>query len=155
MIRERYAAGFWRRAAAFGVDALWLFCVTGALSWVLFGTVYATPGAAGGGRALGAQLLQELLPAVVFIVGWTRYGTTPGKFLLELRVCDARTGGRPDAVQSILRYVGYIVSALPLGLGFVWIAFDPRRQALHDKLARTRVVVVEEPILAPPRDARP
>jgi len=154
LIGELRPAGFWRRAAAFATDALWLFCVTGSLSWLVFGIALPAPAAAAGGRVLGARLLQDLVPALVIIVGWTRYGTTPGKCLLALRVCDAGTGGRPDTVQSVVRYLGYLVSALPLGLGFVWMVFDPRRQALHDKLARTRVVVVEESIVAP-RAVRP
>jgi len=150
VIRELRPAGFWRRAAAFGVDWLWLFCVTGALSWIVFGTALPLPGTASGAASTGVQVIHELLPAAVCVIGWTAYGTTPGKLLLELRVVDARHGGRPSLVQSLLRYVGYFVSALPLGLGFVWIVFDRRKQALHDKLARTRVIVVEETVLPRP-----
>lgn len=153
MIRTLGPAGFWRRAGAFGIDWLWLFCVAGTLSWLVFGV--ALPyGLDGTWRVSGAALIHELLPALVLVVGWARYGTTPGKLLLDLRVVDARSGGRPGAVQAVLRYVGYFVAALPLGLGFLWIVFDRRKQGLHDKLARTRVVVVEEAILpAPTRGA--
>jgi uncharacterized RDD family membrane protein YckC len=42
--------------------------------------------------------------------------------------------------QSIVRAAGYIVSALPLGLGFLPALFGPERRALHDRLADTRVV---------------
>lgn len=148
MIRPLRPAGFWRRAAAFGLDALWLFAVAGTVSWLLFGV--ALPPAAGAVPPLAAVVvpaIHELLPAVVCIAGWSTRGTTPGKLLVELRVVDARTGGRPTVVQAVLRYAGYFVSALPLGLGFVWIALDRRKQGLHDKLARTRVMVVAEEIL--------
>lgn len=149
MIRVLGPAGFWRRAAAFGLDGLWLFCVAGTVSWLVFGI--ALPyGVGGGWRVTGAALVHELLPALVLVAGWARYGTTPGKLLLDLRVVDARSGARPGAVQAVLRYVGYFVSALPLGLGFLWIVFDRHNEALHDKLARTRVVVVEEAILPAP-----
>ena len=47
----------------------------------------------------------------------------------------------------MIRYIGYIASIIPLGLGFVWAAFDRNGQALHDKLAGTRVVRVEETML--------
>lgn len=150
MIRELGPAGFWRRAAAFGIDLLWLFCVAGTLSWLVFGV--ALPyGLDGTWRVTGAGLVHQLLPALVVIAGWTRYGATPGKLLLDVRVVDARSGAPPGVVQAVLRYIGYFVSALPLGLGFLWIALDRRKQALHDKLARTRVVVVEEAILPAPR----
>jgi uncharacterized RDD family membrane protein YckC len=42
--------------------------------------------------------------------------------------------------RGIVRYLGYYVSAIPLLLGFVWVAFDERKQGLHDKLAGTFVV---------------
>ena len=139
-------AGFWRRGAALGVDAMWLFCVAGAVSWLLFG--HAIPHAPSASpSAFLARTFQQLLPAVVFIVGWARWGGTPGKLLLELRVVDARSGGRPGWIQAAIRCLGYVVSALPLGLGFVWAAIDRDGRALHDKLAGTRVVRIDERVL--------
>jgi len=35
-----------------------------------------------------------------------------------------------------------MLSALPIGLGFIWIAIDENRQAWHDKIAGTVVVRV-------------
>lgn len=148
MIRELRPGGFWRRGAALGVDWLWLFCLGGSLTWILFGSPLGRGGAMW--PDLGAQLIRDVLPAVVFIVGWRLYGTTPGKLLLELRVVDARTGERPSWGRAILRYVGYFLSALPLGLGFFWALIDRRNQTFHDKLAHTRVIVVEEAILPKP-----
>ena len=58
-------------------------------------------------------------------------------------IVDAKTFGRPSNRQLIGRYLGYYVSILPLGFGFLWIAFDKRKQAWHDKLAGT--VVVRKP----------
>ena len=53
---------------------------------------------------------------------------------------DAKTGQPASPLQCIVRYLGYFVSALPLGLGFIWVAFDKRKQGWHDKIARTLVV---------------
>jgi uncharacterized RDD family membrane protein YckC len=39
-----------------------------------------------------------------------------------------------------LRYAGYFVALLPVGLGILWVAFDARKQGWHDKLAKTVVV---------------
>ncbi len=44
--------------------------------------------------------------------------------------------------QLIGRYFAYVLSTLPLGLGFLWIAFDPKKQGWHDKLAGTAVIYV-------------
>jgi uncharacterized RDD family membrane protein YckC len=42
--------------------------------------------------------------------------------------------------QATVRAVGYVVSALPLGLGFLPALAGRDRRALHDRLADTRVV---------------
>ena len=80
------------------------------------------------------------LPAVVVMVFWAFRQATPGKMLLSLRIVDAATGGALSVGQCVGRYFAYVVSTLPLGLGFVWVAFDKRKQGWHDKLAGTVVV---------------
>ena len=41
--------------------------------------------------------------------------------------------------------MGYIISAVPLSLGFVWIVFDKKGQGWHDKLGGTYVVKANQP----------
>ena len=74
------------------------------------------------------------------MIFWHFRGATPGKSVLGLLVLNAKSGKTPGLGQSIGRYLAYFVSALPLGLGFIWIAFDQRKQGWHDKLAGTVVV---------------
>ena len=62
---------------------------------------------------------------------------------ISAQVVDARTGGRLSLGQSVLRYFGYFVSTIPFGLGLLWVAFDPKKQAWHDKIAGT--VVIRKP----------
>jgi uncharacterized RDD family membrane protein YckC len=38
------------------------------------------------------------------------------------------------------RYFAYYLSTILLGLGFLWIIWDPKKQGWHDKLAGTVVV---------------
>jgi uncharacterized RDD family membrane protein YckC len=59
---------------------------------------------------------------------------------VSARVVDAVTGKAPTIGQCIGRYLGYIVSTVPLGLGLIWVAFDARKQGWHDKLAGTVVI---------------
>jgi uncharacterized RDD family membrane protein YckC len=65
---------------------------------------------------------------------------TPGKMMLGLRIVDARSGAAMGRGQSVGRYLGYFVSIIPLFMGLVWVAFDPRKQGWHDKLAGTVVI---------------
>ena len=61
------------------------------------------------------------------------------------RVVDAGTGKTLSAGQSIGRYLAYFVSALPLGLGLFWVAWDEKKQGWDDKLAGTVVVRGKRP----------
>jgi len=57
-----------------------------------------------------------------------------------LKIIDEKTGGKPSKGHMIGRYFGNYVSGLILALGFIWIAFDKRKQGWHDKLAGTLVI---------------
>ena len=84
-----------------------------------------------------------LLLVVVWFFGvfWTLRGQTLGMVSWRIRV--EREDGTLLGWGDTLRRLGWaLVSLLPLGLGFVWILFDPGRRAWHDRLSRTRVVVV-------------
>jgi uncharacterized RDD family membrane protein YckC len=60
--------------------------------------------------------------------------------VVSAKIVDAKTGGKPTTQQLVVRYLGYFVSTIPLGLGLLWVAFDPRKQGWHDKMAGTVVV---------------
>ena len=66
---------------------------------------------------------------------------TPGKYVLRLRVVDAKTGQRASFLTMVLRDVFYkFLSAIALLMGYLWAFFDPDTQTWHDKLAKTVVV---------------
>ena len=90
------------------------------------------------------ELLVLLAVAAAAIGFWRAFGATPGKIALGLKIVDARTGQAPGFGQLILRFVCYFVSAFPLYLGFLWAAFDRRKQGWHDKIARTIVIHSED-----------
>lgn len=67
-------------------------------------------------------------------------GRTLGKWIAGLRI--ERRDGEPLSVgRALLRHlVGYPLTLVTLGLGFLFAAFDPQGRALHDWLAGTVVV---------------
>ena len=85
-------------------------------------------------------LINWVLPSIAVIVFWQKKQATLGKIAIRARIVDARTGLAPSARQDVIRYFGYLLSVLPLGLGYLWVAFDRRKQGFHDKLAGTVVV---------------
>ena len=130
--------GFWARVGAAMIDTLLLLVICVPLVTYIYGGSYWTSDALLHGPA--DFLINWLLPAIAVIVFWIYRQATPGKIAISARIVDAATGGKPSTRQLIVRYLGYYVSMLPLMAGIVWVAFDPRKQGWHDKLAGTVVV---------------
>lgn len=90
-----------------------------------------------------AKLLNLLVLVVYFVSGTAISGQTLGKKLAHIKV--VRTDGEAPVGygKAILREtLGKLISAIPLGLGFLWFLWDKKNQAWHDKIAGTVVVKV-------------
>jgi uncharacterized RDD family membrane protein YckC len=133
-------AGFWIRVLASLIDTVAIVCVTLPVLLAIYGRSYFEAATAGGAAGLADVLISWIAPAVAVIGFWVWRQATPGKSAVSARVVDARTGGPIGLRQACVRYLGYFVSMIPLGLGILWVAFDPRKQGWHDKLAGTVVV---------------
>lgn len=143
--RQRYA-GFWRRFAATLIDSFLYSILSLLLVYLLYGPAYFQGVTDRGGRfyGLGELIINWLLPLLVTVFFWVRFLGTPGKLLMSCQVVDARSGTALSVGQALLRYVSYLVSLLPLGLGFLWIIWDKRKQGFHDKIAKTVVILEDE-----------
>jgi uncharacterized RDD family membrane protein YckC len=111
-------AGFWIRMAALVVDT------------VLIAIVFHFP--------------PVFLPALAAYGAllWRFRGSTIGGIIFRLKV--VRVDGKPmDWVTAIVRALACFLSLAFIGLGFIWIGFDPEKQGWHDKIAGT--VVVKSP----------
>jgi len=83
--------------------------------------------------------LDALLSALIFLLLWNFIRSSLGKIIFRAYIVDT-SGNKASFGQLLVRYLGYFVSLAFFGLGFVWIAFDRRKQAWHDKLAGTVVI---------------
>jgi RDD family len=111
-------------------------------------------------RRLGANLidlivLYSLLQftgiARILVPAWVLYrfgmyvwrSATLGEIVLNLRV-EKLDGGSlvNDYGTAVVRALASLLSLLPLGLGFLWILFDPQRQTWHDKISGSVVVPI-------------
>ena len=136
-------AGFIVRALAFLIDKS-LFCLL-----ALIGLWMAWSQAGGLAPAFGKNLFWWLFFVAFFFVPlWWLYlsltsanlGTTLGKLAAGLRVVDAK-GKNISFGLALFRYaVGYTVSWLVFGAGFLWIIIDPKNRSWHDQFTGTRVV---------------
>lgn len=129
-------AGFWRRVVAALIDVLLFLLIALPIGLALgVGALRDAPGSWAG------FMLNYALPAVLTIVLWRRYLGTPGKLVMRSRIVDAASYRPATTRQLIIRYLAYVVSALPLCAGYLWIAFDARKRGFHDMLANTVVIV--------------
>src|SRR5580704_7671584 len=146
-------AGFWIRFVALLIDEIILFVplvivffategstVTNYTNCVQSGELTTVCSSA----YLGSVGLFELVAlgasAVYSILLWALFGGTLGQRMLGLHVVDAATGQNIGLGRSIGRYVGFVISGIALDIGFIWAAFDGRKQGWHDKIASTFVV---------------
>jgi uncharacterized RDD family membrane protein YckC len=131
-------AGFWIRMWASVIDTLLIFVITCPVLFAVYGSDYWSSSVFIKGPI--DFLISWVLPAIVIVIFWKKKQATPGKLAISAKIIDANTGKTATTSQLIIRYTGYFVSIIPFFLGILWIAFDPRKQGWHDKLANTVVV---------------
>ena len=77
-----------------------------------------------------------------YLVAFTAAGgQTIGKMACGIRVVGA-DGDQVSPSAATVRATAFLISVLPLGIGFLAQFLDRQRRALHDRLAETRVVKV-------------
>jgi len=168
--REPRYVGFWKRVLAFLIDSLVVSLILSPVMLALYGGGYfaklnaeLTALLVSSGD-LNADLVRKLeilsrpdsaLSAisdirvqfgllVATILFWRFRGATPGKMVVKARIVTADGLRQPSTGRLIGRFLAYFVSIIPSFLGFLWIAFDRRKQGWHDKLAGTVVINVED-----------
>ena len=135
-------APWWKRLVAFAIDTAAIGIVLRlifpnfhkkfpgflhSLNW-LFDLAVSIPG-----------IINLVAEAFYLIYFWTDKGQTPGQMVMGIKVVK-KNGDPLTRTDSMVRFVGYIISGAVLGLGFIWAAFDEDKQGLLDKMAGTVVV---------------
>ncbi|MEJ2426171.1 MAG: RDD family protein [Candidatus Thiodiazotropha sp.] len=131
--------GLFRRLGAILYDLLLLT----ALIFVATAAVTLPMGNPSGGWLILFQfIIFEIIPLLFFTGFWIRGGQTLGMRAWHLKVVrfDGTDLNWSDALR---RHLSALISVYLLGLGFVWILLDPEKMAWHDRLSRTRMVIVK------------
>lgn len=130
--------GFWLRFGASLIDSILIIIITFPTLFMIYGGDYFDSEEFIQG--VPDFIISYIFPIVATILFWVYKSATPGKIVLSVKIVDAKTGNKPTVSQSFIRYIGYYVSLIPLGLGFFWVAWDSKKQGWHDKMAGTVVI---------------
>jgi uncharacterized RDD family membrane protein YckC len=151
---QRTYAGFWIRVVARLVDG---FIIGIPLSVVFFILILIAGGLArttnssnqnaqtAAGAAVGGVFILFYLLVLVVAVGyqvyfWGTSGSTLGMRVFKLQVVDADTGAPIGISRAIIRWLMTIVNSWACYIGWIWVAFDARKQGWHDKVANSVVL---------------
>jgi uncharacterized RDD family membrane protein YckC len=155
-------AGFVTRAIAFVADILIIIAIMAVVNGAIAVTLQFFMGVdvsscpplssidqilSGGMLCHAANWVRLFLTALLapgyFALFWSLGGQTLGQYAMGLRVVRL-DGKRMTFLRSIARWIGYLLSFFALGIGYLWILWDDRRQGFADKLAKTVVVYAWE-----------
>lgn len=127
--------GFWRRFVAFFIDSL----ILGIIGYAFFGGVSQVNTQEGVSISVSYTGWKSVIPLIYYFVFWVWLAATPGKLVMGIKIVEE--GGKKLSIKgALLRIIGYILSAVVFFIGFIWIAFDKKKQGWHDKIAGTYVV---------------
>jgi len=128
MVEPQYA-GFWIRLGTSIIDSIILLVIGAIIGVILHSNQAASTG------------INTLIGLVYTFGFWLSSGQTLGNRVTNTKL--VRENGDPVTFgTAFIRYLGMIVSAIPLGLGYFWVIWDPKKQTWHDKMAGTLMIRV-------------
>ncbi|MBS0186080.1 MAG: RDD family protein [Proteobacteria bacterium] len=148
-------AGFWRRLGAGLIDHILVYGIMGAFLSLIGMPVFSCQG--GVSHCVHIINNHEFLIASLHINwGWllvsawlyfsffesSKYQATPGMILLSMKITDYEKK-KISFWRATGRFFASYLSSLFLCIGYIMIAFTPRKQALHDYIAKTLVLVTK------------
>ena len=92
---------------------------------------------------MAVQLVTLLINYTYFVYFIGKSGQTLGKKAMKIKVVNSETNQPPGYVSAFLReIIGKLISTIILGIGYLWMLWDPKKQTLHDKISHTIVIKV-------------
>lgn len=132
---EQIYAGFWVRVVAALIDGIVLSIVQWVVGFVLLSESAFSD--ALGLTSLSSSLVIGLVYNMYFLSSDKQ--ATIGKQAMGIKVISLK-GEKITSVNAAGRFLASYLSLFLLGFGYLMVAFDSRKQSLHDKLAGTYVV---------------
>jgi uncharacterized RDD family membrane protein YckC len=153
-IKMHAYAGFWRRFIAYVLDSILLYIFLSPINF-LFGakitmrqllhTIRHTDVPLPGVHELIQLIIVSTVGSLItffYFASWesSRYQATPGKLALGIKVIDL-SGNRLSFWRASGRYVSKFISGYTLLIGYLMAGWTKHKQALHDELAHSLVII--------------
>lgn len=150
-------AGFISRATGLIIDLALIYLFVIAVAWLTHGALslvgidisncpdhgdWVFPALMRGACNLGKWLVAAfaaLAPTFYFVLLWSLGGQTIGDYTVGVKIVRS-DGGDVGFLRALIRWGAFLLCVLTLGIGFLWVVIDDRREGWHDKLAHTCVV---------------
>jgi uncharacterized RDD family membrane protein YckC len=124
-------AGAGSRLISYLIDSIIVGVIGGILNYVSMNV---------GGTLGGIFAFLGVLVSVAYFTYFFGNGQTPGMKAMKIKLIGT-DGTYPIGYgKGFLRWIGMIISAVVILLGYVWILIDKKKQGWHDKIAGTYVV---------------
>jgi len=128
--KEMNYAGFGIRLFAFIID----ISIYMTIAYLIFGDEIIN--SSNGARYISLKNEQMIIPPLYFFLSWLSFSSSIGKMIFRLKIVTAN-GKRMKIKEVLTRLIIY--PSLIVG---VWFIFkNKKKQAIHDSLAKTYVII--------------
>ena len=124
-------AGAGTRLVSYIIDVIILWVIGAILGFIFMAF----------GAGYGAASIIGILISLGYFTYFFGNGQTPGMKVMKIKLCGT-DGTYPIGYgKGFIRWIGMLISALVIYIGFLWILIDKDKQGWHDKIAGTYVVL--------------
>jgi len=135
-------AGFWIRWVANFLDGI-IVSFFSIIPVLLIGMVLrGFSGIMEGGETF-ARLIVSIIGFAYFIILTYKKGATWGKMALGIKVIPSEKEQLSLGQVFLRETVGKFVSGIIFGIGYIMAGFTEKKEALHDKIAKTNVIYTD------------
>jgi uncharacterized RDD family membrane protein YckC len=133
-------AGFWR-VLAYLVDVVLVYILATVADVIPVVIFFAGLADIDSGAMQPTIVLVSLAAALFYYIYFPSgsWQATPGKRICGIYIIR-QDGRRVSGPLALGRYLSYLISSLPLGVGFFMIGWTDQKKGLHDMICGTRVV---------------
>lgn len=81
-------------------------------------------------------IINILFMAAYFLFFWHKFGATPGKFIMRMRIVNQKDFSKPKLSQLFKRLISFVTSII----GMWSVIFNKQGLSFHDKFSKTVVI---------------